>query len=130
VTRALVAAVATLAIAWLAVMERDARLQARGVAAAQPPLAPGALARAESDLRAARFLNPDRAPDVGRAAVLAARGRRVEAVALLRRVVAREPDNLSAWNFLQLLTARSDPATARRAQTELIRLDPITAPRR
>jgi hypothetical protein len=128
--RAVVALVAVIVLAWLLVLERDAHLQARGIAVARPPHAPEALARAESDFRGARLLNPDSAPDVGRAVVLAASGRPPQAIALLERVVDREPANLSAWNVLAQLTAVSDPATARRADAALVRLDPISAPRR
>ncbi len=74
VGRVAVAVVAVVAIAWLGVMERDARLLARGQAAAEAADS----ARAEADFRAARLLNPDATPDLGRALVVAerrARGR-------------------------------------------------------
>ena len=65
--RVAVAVVAVVVLAWLAVMERDARLQARGVA-----LAGSAQRATDYDARARRVprglvLNPDTTPEVGRA---------------------------------------------------------------
>jgi hypothetical protein len=128
--RAAVAIVAVLVLGWLAVMERDHRLQVRGAELAAPPRAPGDLERAEADFRAARRLNPDRAPDVSRAFVLQAAGRQREAVALLEDVVADEPENLGAWRVLLTITRDSEPATGRRALAAVRRLDPLNAPAR
>ena len=128
--RIAVAVVAVAAIAWLAVMERNVRLQARGVEASNQLVVPGNAARAEAAFRDARLLNPDTMPDLGRAYVYQARGRRREAAALLSDIVRREPDNLTAWGVLYSLTRRSDPATARRALAAQARLDPVSARRR
>jgi hypothetical protein len=125
--RLAVAAVALVLVGWLGVMERDAHLQARGVEAARPPQAAGDLERAASDLRAARLLNPDTAPDVLRAFVLQAAGEDRAAVALVGDVVRREPDNLDAWGVLYTLTRQRDPATAQRALAARQRLDPVRA---
>ena len=126
-TRAAVAAVAVVLLAWLGVMERDARLQARGVAAAGRLDVPGSAARADAAFRDARLLNPDTAPDVARALVLQARGRRGAAVALLEAVVRREPENVSAWGVLYAVARDADPAAARRALAARRRLDPLGA---
>jgi hypothetical protein len=127
VTRVAVIVVAAAVLAWLGVMERDARLQARGVAAAGRLDVPGNGARADAALRGARLLNPDTAPDVGRALVLQARGRSREAAGVLEAVVGREPDNLTAWGVLFAVTRASDPAIARRALAARRRLDPVGA---
>jgi hypothetical protein len=128
--RAAVAAVALLVIGWLAVMERDARRQERGVRAAGRLSVPGNAGRAEVAFRDARLLNPDTTPDVGRAVLYLALERRPRAAALLRDVLRREPDNLTAWAVLYSVTREWDPATARRALAARRRLDPLAAGRR
>jgi hypothetical protein len=128
--RVVVAVVAVCVLAWLGVMERDARLVARGIHAAQPPRAPGDLARAEAALRGATLLNPDSGPDVSRAFVLQAGGRGDAAVALLEDVVRREPENLGAWRVLLTITRDADPVIGRRALAAVRKLDPVNAPAR
>src|SRR3954467_12263645 len=102
-------------------MERDARLQARAVHATQTTRDRAALARADADLRAARLLNPDTAPDFNRALLLRIRGDGDAAAAVLRDGGRREPDNLAAWRVLYALTR--DP----RALAAVRRLDPLRA---
>jgi Tfp pilus assembly protein PilF len=128
--RAAVALVAVLVLGWLAVMERDTRLQERAIEASGRLAVSGNPARAEAAFREARFLNPDTTPDVGRAVLYLARERRPAAAALLRDVLRREPDNLTAWSVLYGVTRQSDPATARRALAARMRLDPLAARRR
>lgn len=122
-TRVLVALAAVLVIGWLAVMEVDTRRQADGVAAAQAR----DFEAADADFRAARTLNPDTTPDINRAFVLQAAGKRDQAVALMEDVLAREPDNLNAWGVLFQFTRDHDPATADRARSARGRLDPLSA---
>jgi hypothetical protein len=123
VSRILVALVAVVVLAWLGVMERATRLQAQGVAAT----ARHDFGGAESDFRAARFLNPDTTADVQRAYVYALSSRTPQGAALLEDVVRREPENRSAWGVLEGITRASEPATARRARAALNRLDPLNA---
>jgi tetratricopeptide (TPR) repeat protein len=125
--RLCVAVVAVVVIAWLGVMERDTRLLARGVEAVKPGSGAAELAAAESDLRAARLLNPDTAPDVNRALLYRARGEEERAERTLEDVLAREPDNLVAWAVLGLLARGRDEATVRRAAAAQRRLDPVNA---
>lgn len=112
-------------IMWLAVMERDVRLQQRGVDAAQQGRS--GFARAEAAFQDARLLNPDTAPDVARAFLYQRAGRREQAATLLRDVLRREPDNLTAWGVLFAFTRDHDPATAERARAARRRLDPVSA---
>jgi len=128
--RVLVAVVAAGALAWLAVMERDVRLLARGVEASGQLRTAGSFERAEADLRAARLLNPDANPDLGRAALYQGAGRLRQATALLEEVVRREPENRAAWSQLLVLARERDPDRARRALAALRRLDPVNARRR
>jgi hypothetical protein len=124
--RIAVAAVAVLVLAWLAVMERDWRLQEDGAAALQPGSTPAQLARAEDDLKASRLLNPDPAPDMNLALLASARRQPERALAGIEDVVRREPDNLSAWAILAVLS-RDDAAARARAFAARRRLDPLNA---
>lgn len=125
--RVAVAALAVVVLAWLAVMERDNRRLASGVAVAQQRLSPAAFARADSDLRAARMLNPDEQPQVDRALLRFATGR-PGAEAIVEDVLRREPDNLTAWGVLYTIArGRHDPAAVRRSLAALRRLDPVSA---
>jgi hypothetical protein len=128
--RVAVGLVAVLVLGWLAVMERDTRLHERGVKASGRLDVAGNEARALAAFRAARFLNPDTTPDIGRAVLHLARERRPEAAAVLRDVLRREPDNVTAWSVLYGVTRESDPATARRALAARRRLDPLAARQR
>jgi hypothetical protein len=121
--RVLVAVLAVAVLGWLAVMERNTRLQAEGTEATVRQN----FARAESDFRAARLLNPDTTPDARRAFVYALSSRQREAVALLEDVVRREPDNRAVWGVLEGVTRATRPATAQRARDALRRLDPLNA---
>ena len=124
--RAAVAVVAVLVLAWLGVMERNLRLEERGAAALRSKGEPAVLARAETDLRRANLLNPATGPDLNRALVRRVRGRNEASVALLEDVLRREPDNLTAWRVLTLLS----PDAAGRALAAQRRLDPVNARRR
>jgi hypothetical protein len=126
VARAVVAGIAVLVLGWLAVMERDARLEARGTAALRSRAEPAVLARAEKDLRRANLLNPATGPDLNRALVRRARGHTQQSVALVEDVLRREPDNVLAWRVLAVLSPRS----ARRSLAVQRRLDPLNARRR
>lgn len=123
--RIAVAVVAVAVLGWLGVMYRDAHLAKRGVDRLQAR----ELDAADSDLRAARLLSPDRAPDVTRAVIYRARGDNRRAIALLDDVVRDEPDNLSAWAVMRLSAAGTDPVAFRRSLRALQRLDPISVPR-
>ena len=127
VARVAVVVVALVVLVWLGVMERDRRLQARGVATASALDTPQDVAGAEADLRAARLLNPDMAPELQRALVLRYAGRLDEAIRVVEAVVREEPDNRAAWGGLAGLAAEHDPAAAARARAELRRLDPLNA---
>jgi hypothetical protein len=129
VVRVAVAVVAVVVLAWLGVMERDARLVAAGIEAAGRPGTAGDLPRAETAFRRAGLLNPDTRPDVLQAAIQDRRGGDDQAVRALEHVVAGEPGNLGAWAVLSAI-ARDDRAIARRAQAARLRLDPINARRR
>ena len=125
--RVLVAVVAVVVIGWLAVLERDTRLQARAAAGSRHGASAAALARAASGLRDARLLNPDTTPDVALAVVYRSAGRDRLAAATIADVVRREPDNLLAWGIVRAFAGSTDPAGAARALAARGRLDPLNA---
>jgi len=120
VARVVLVTVAAVVLAWLGVMERDHRLFIRGAGAST-------FARADSDLRASGLLNPDSQSDLFRAFRLKYAGRWQEAVAMVERVLRREPDNLYAWNALVMVAQGRDPAAVLRARAAARRLDPLGA---
>jgi hypothetical protein len=124
--RVAVGVVAVLVLGWLAVMERDARLEARGVALAGRASTPAGFAGAHAAFRGASFLNPDSTPEVGRALLYKAARDQRRAVATIAAVLRREPDNLEAWGVLYAFTRQADPVTARRALAARRRLDPLS----
>jgi hypothetical protein len=127
--RVCVALTALVLLGWLAIMERDTRLQARGAAALRPGASASQLARAGTDLRRAGQLNPDTVPDVDLALLERARGRQARASKTIEDVVRREPDNLVAWAVLAVLARAGDPAAYDRALAARARLDPLNARR-
>ena len=123
--RAGVAVLAVLVIAYSAVLLRDTRLQERATEIAQSSRAQDEIGRAVSDYGAASFLNPDTGPDVGHAFALQVQRRAPEAVAAAEDVVRREPENLTAWRLLSVLTVELDPARSRQAAARARELDPL-----
>jgi hypothetical protein len=129
--RVCVALAAVVVLAWLAVMEYDARRLKSGINTATEMFISGATPEgfrsAESDFRDARLLSPDTTPDLHRAVLYRVHAREPQALALLEDVVRREPDNITAWNVLYALVRDHDPAAARRALAARRQLDPLTA---
>jgi len=123
IARVAVAGLSVAVIAWLGVMERDARLLARADHAAQAR----DYAAADRDLRDADTLSADTTADLRRAFLAQATRRGDEARALLEDVVRREPDNLTAWGLLLTFSREADPAAAERARAQIRRLDPLRA---
>jgi len=56
-----------------------------------------------------------------------ARGEPAQALAMIERVVRREPDNLMAWATLALLARGHGQAALERAAAARRRLDPLNA---
>jgi hypothetical protein len=125
--RVLIVMLALVAGGWLAVQERAAQAESELDAIAFGPggaLGPDSVARAEELLRADRRLNPDRRPDLYEAVVLGRAGRTREAIAVLRRTVAAEPENLEAWALLARAARAEEPALAARARARQRELAP------
>jgi hypothetical protein len=118
--RILLIAVAVLAIGWLAAGLYSSRLLAR----AEHPHAGDTVGERRDWLHRAEFLNPSTEFEVREAQIVLETGDKREATRLLRDVVRREPDNRQAWAGLVQAQAKTDPASARRAFSELRRLVP------
>jgi hypothetical protein len=103
VRRTLIAAVVAFSLvvcAWFALSARQALLTDRATALIAPGASPRQLARAEGLLNSASVLNPDRSLQILRAEAELFAGHAVRARAILKRVVAAEPDDLLAWEWL------------------------------
>jgi predicted Zn-dependent protease len=126
--RAAVAAVALLALAYLAVGLRNVVLAERGERLAADFEATSAqVDEAEDLLERARLMNPDTRPLLVEGRLLAARGAD-EGRALLERAVEREPDNVVAWSVLAEATREADPARSREALARMRELSPPVPP--
>jgi hypothetical protein len=128
--RIAVIAVAIPIFAWLVVGLVGARLQAEAQPivdrAARGPISEAQLAEGRDLLRRARRLSADRRPLLDGAALLAAAGRRDEAVAELDRLLDDEPENFEAWVLLFVLDAdRRDEALRRLRDLNPWAADPL-----
>ena len=126
-TRAAVAIAAVAVLAWLAIMYRDARLQAEGVRLAGQVRGRADLERADAGFRAAKLLNPDTTPDLSRALLSYGAGRAGDGIAGVEGVLRREPENVVAWGVLLTMTRDRDRRAAARAAAARRRLDPVGA---
>jgi predicted Zn-dependent protease len=126
--RVALAAVALLALAYLAIGLRNVVLAERGadLAALENPT-DAQVAEAEDLLERARLLDPDTRPLLVEGGLLAAQGRE-EGLALIERAVEREPDNVLAWSVLAAATREADPARSRAARARMRELSPPVPP--
>lgn len=113
--RILLAVVSLVVVAWLALGLRSAVLTERGqnqlllalFQGSSPAVRRAKASQAESDLRRASSLNPDRLPRALQAQALAALGHKHQARALVEKTIAAEPDNtdiLETGRIVGLLT--------------------------
>jgi hypothetical protein len=121
--RIALAAIALLAAGWLALGYPGAHDEARArslLARPVPELTPAERADALAALRGARRFRPDGAVELREASLLTLTGHRPAAAALLRRLLAREPRNVTAWTLL----AFADPHEGARARARARALSP------
>jgi hypothetical protein len=81
----------------LGVVQSHATDAATSIVSGRGALAPRQASRARSLLATAATLNPDHSIDLLRARLAVREGRTPVAIGILRRTVATEPLNLSAW---------------------------------
>lgn len=128
IERGLLVAVAVAIAVFTGLWLHSARLEKKAQSIAQRP--PQALSANDvkdaTDLfERSRAHNPDLRPAEREAGLLIRTGRTREAVALLKPVVRREPDNLTAWTLVAIAAQRSDPALARQAVARARALNPL-----
>lgn len=113
-TRAALAVLALACSGWLAISLRNERLQVSGIKllAEQPPRVDTAF----DDFRKASLLSASQQPELFEASVYFLKGERPRAIAMLRGLLAEEPDNRTGWLLLgNWLRATGDPDGAGRA---------------
>jgi hypothetical protein len=115
-------------LVWLGLGLRAARLEAEGAElAGRSPATASAerLAEARDAYRRAREFNPGSGPELREAGLANFSGRPRDALALLRDVVRREPDNFDAWLVMASVAAETDPELAARARARARELNPL-----
>jgi hypothetical protein len=126
-TRLTLLAVALLALGWVGVLWRDHRI----VDGLSPALIGNnqlPAKRFEHDARRlqdAELLNPDPTWRLNRGLALLDRNPR-RAARDLERVVASEPENVTAWKVLYVAARQFDRPLAARARARVKQLDPLT----
>jgi len=124
--RVALAALSLLIAAWfgLGIVQAHDESEATKIVSRLEQLSPADAAHVDDLLDGAGTLNPDSHVDVLRAELALHRRQLPAARALLDDVVAREPKAIEAWALLADALKRTDPAAARRARAEVLRLAP------
>jgi hypothetical protein len=126
-SRLLVAGVAVLIAAWTGYGALQYRWERDGSTAAYR-FGPSAATqvRADRQLRRAGRLNPDSGIEVARGVLAFNGGSPPRAEAILRGVVADEPQNIQAWAWLERVAkARHEPQLASLAHVHVLELRPL-----
>ena len=126
----IIAVVATLMVAWFAVLARD-QLIGTGASkrvAENPAMSHAAWARAVDELRRADLLHPGSEFRVARAATLILHDRPA-AERLADSILRREPDNVEAWSILLAATRGRSEARFAEAWRQFRRLSHAPAPK-
>jgi hypothetical protein len=129
--RVLLAVCALLVLGWVGVLFRnyevgkDAALHAFFA----PEKSPAARERDLERLDDAQLLDPNAYWKVARANYQLATGDRRGAASAAEKLVSAEPENIFAWSTLLRATERSDPARARQAAAQIMRLNPLASRR-
>ncbi len=125
VIRAALVALALACAGWLAVSLRNERLQVSGIKllAEQPPRADAAF----DDFRKASLLSASQQPELFQASVYFLKGDRPRAIAMLRGLLAEEPENRTGWLLLgNWLRATGAPgADSAYARARALNGDPV-----
>jgi Flp pilus assembly protein TadD len=129
--RVLISLAAVAAGVWLGLGLHSARLVADAQDIAKTPpalLKPGQGDRALDLFQRGRANTPDTMPQLQQAGLLARLGREREALALVREVVRREPQNADGWVLLSVVARSTDPRLAATAAARARGLNPPVAP--
>lgn len=87
-------------------------------------ISPGQARADDQTINDAEVLNPDQYLELLRAEVALHAGNRPAALAIVKRVVSREPQNPEDWLALEVISAHIDPALNRLAQLRVTQLVP------
>jgi uncharacterized protein HemY len=119
-------AVSLAAAGWFGVSAHEARDEhaAEALVSLLGGLTPAEISHAGDLLDGASVLDPDSHVDVLRAELALHRRRIAEARRILDGVLAREPKAIEAWALEADALKRTDPAAARRARAQVLRLAP------
>ncbi len=119
--RVVLFAVALVVASWLALSLANERIQVSGIRlmAEQPPQ-PGL---ALDNFRQASRLSASQQPELFEASAYFAQGRREKAVAMLRGLLAEEPDNRTGWLLLSTWLRPTNPDAADAAAERARALD-------
>lgn len=115
-------------LAWVGIGLRNAMLEsdAAGLVGSSAATASSErLAEARDAYLRAAELSPDTAPEVRAAGIANFTGKPREALAILRGVVSREPENLDAWLLIASAADRIDRPLAERARARVRSLSPL-----
>jgi hypothetical protein len=123
IARGALLAVALVCAAWLANELRPVRDRDAALALVSPGRPPDVQRAAQLLNRAARHTRSSE-PDLRLAQLWAFQRRPDRATAILRGIVAREPENFDAWLLLSQTARAGDPALAARAARAYRRLSP------
>jgi hypothetical protein len=130
IERGLLAAAAVAVALFAGVWLHAARLETEAQSIAERPpqgLSKRDVNRAAQLFESATAHNPDTRPLVREAGLLIRSGRTQQPLRLLRPVVRREPDNLTAWALIAIGARTIDPALAREAAARANALNPLAA---
>jgi len=119
--RAALVALALVCAAWLALSLRNERLQTAGIKLFQRPQPDFSLAL--DDFRRASELSASQQPELFEASVYFAQGQGPKAIAMLRALLAAEPDNRTGWLLLSNWLRPTDPGGADAALARYRALD-------
>jgi predicted Zn-dependent protease len=125
--RLLLAGCAILVLAWVGVLVRDHYV---GESAANALLFDTSMKERDFQrhmgrLKDSRFLNPSSSADLARIQYYLFRGHPRAAARVAEALVRAEPENADGWRLLWSATRTTDPARAREAAAQVMRLNPL-----
>jgi len=124
--RLLLAACAILVLVWVGVLVRDHYVgdSAANALLYEPHLSDTEFDRHMERIADSRFLNPSSSPVLVRTTYYLVRGQMRAAAREAERLVRAEPENVHGWRLLWQATRETDPARARQAAAQVMRLNP------
>ena len=126
IARSTLAVIALVAIAWFALGVRQARdtAQATSLLVRFTPLTAAQLNHAANLVNDAAFLNPDQQVNLMRGWLQLQPHHRAAAELIFAHEVLLHPQDINGWDWLFQAANGIDPATAQRAQAQMLALEP------